>query len=127
MTANSSESEGQWLFEESAYPGEELGGLGSIEYAVVAGEVDAHQMGGGRVAVANDWALSDRADGEDRRLRWVDHRGKAVDPVHPEVGDGESRARQLGWRDLPIADFPRQRSRLGGDLPKHLRVGVEDR
>ncbi len=61
------------LFEQVADPGEELGGGGAVEDAVVAGEVDPHQVGGGDLAVADDRALLDRADGEDRRLRRVDH------------------------------------------------------
>ena len=93
-TARPSEGQGKRLFEEADYAGEELGALGAVEDAVVAGEGDRHQVGGDDLAVADDRPLLDRADGEDRRLRRVDHRGEAVDPVHPQVGDGEGARRR---------------------------------
>ena len=79
------------------------------------------------LTVADDRALGDRADSEDRRLRRVDHRGEAVDAEHPQVGDGEGRPRELRRRDLPIPHPLRQRPRVRGDLSQVLLVRIEDR
>ena len=62
------EGEGQRLFEQYPDAGEEFGGGGAVEDAVVAGEVDAHEVGGGVRPIADDGPLGYCADGEDRRL-----------------------------------------------------------
>src|SRR5690606_4760297 len=68
-----SEGESQRLLERRADVGQERGGVGAVEDAVVAGERERHAMAGDDGAVAHDRALLQRADGEDRRLRRVQH------------------------------------------------------
>jgi hypothetical protein len=73
------------------------------------------------LAVAHDRPRGQLADGEDRRLRRVDHRGEVGDPVHPEVRDGERAAAQLGRRDGGGPHALGQRARLARDLAQPLR------
>ena len=54
-------------------------------------------------AVARHRPLDDRADGEDRRLRRVDHGGELGDAEHAEVRDREGAVRQLRRRDRAVA------------------------
>src|SRR5258705_13151858 len=63
------ERKAQWLLEEGADPGQELGAVGAVEDAGVAGEGDRHQVAGGDLAVSHQRLLDDRPDGEDSGLR----------------------------------------------------------
>src|SRR3954465_1842777 len=121
------ERQRQRLLEQLAHAGQELGAVRSVEDAVVAHERDRHRVArGDAAAIVNHRAFLERADREDRRLRRVDDGREAVDPVHPQVRDGERAARQLGGRDLAVADLADQLARLAGDLAGGLLVGVED-
>ncbi len=117
--------EPQRLLEVLADLREELRGVGAVEDAVVAGERELHHRAHDDLAVADHGPRLERADGEDRRLRRVDHRDEALDAVHAEVGDGERAARELGRGDRAGADPLGDRARLAGDLADRLGVGVE--
>ena len=61
------------------------------------------------LAVARDRPLLDRADGEDRRLRRVEHGDELLDAVHAEVRDRERAALEVA----PAAASRRARARRG--------------
>ena len=114
--------------EQLADAGEELGSLGAVEDAVVAGERDrpsARPRANSPSRTTGRWG--DRADGEDRRLRRVDHRARScVTPYMPrfetvnvppaELWRGDRRrrgrarrARRDSARDLPQRPCGRRR------------------
>src|SRR5580704_4590777 len=57
----------------------------AIHRAMIARHGHAHDVGGFDLAVAYHGALLAGADGEDGRLRRIDHRGEILDAVHAEV------------------------------------------
>src|SRR5581483_4139605 len=90
------------LLEHGLHRLQELGCGRPVDGAMVdrqrRGEHRPHDDG----AVAHDRALLDRADGEDRGLRRVEHGDEALDPVHAQVGDGERPALEVGLLQLPV-------------------------
>src|SRR4029453_11141297 len=57
----------------------------AVDGAVIAGQRHAHHLRDLDLATAYHRALLAGADGQDRRLRRVDHGGEVVDAVHAEV------------------------------------------
>ena len=83
-------------------------------------------------AITSPGVVDDRprrhlADGEDRRLRRVDHRLEASDAEHTQVRDGEGAPGEIGGGERAVAGEPAQASRLGGDLEHRAAVRIGDR
>ena len=72
--------------------GEEARRISAIRDAVVDGERERDDRPHRRSAIRRDDAIRDAADGEDRRLRWIDDRREAIDTERAEIRDGDRRA-----------------------------------
>ena len=72
--------------------GEEARRISAIRDAVVDGERERDDRSHRRSAIRRDDAIRDAADGEDRRLRWIDDRREAIDAERAEIRDGDRRA-----------------------------------
>ena len=111
-----------------ADPREELGGVGAVEDAVVAGERDAPCMWRGTISPSRTTGRCSIAP--TARIAACGGLITAVklrDAVHAEVGDGEGAAGELGRRDRARrARARRACARVARDLPERLAVGVED-
>ena len=88
---------------------QELGAGRAVDGAMVARERHRHHRQHEQLAVARDDLVSRRADGEDRRLRRVEHGDELVDVVHAEVRDRERAALEI----LARAACRRGRGRRG--------------
>src|SRR5258708_4480521 len=76
------------IFDQHLECAEQLGAERAVDCAVIAGQSHAHQLRDFDLAVLDDRALLASADREDGGVWRVDHGGKILDAVHPEVGDG---------------------------------------
>ncbi len=99
---------------------QELGGVGAVEDPVVARQRQPHDVADDDLAVAHDRRRRHRADGQDRRLRRVDHGDEALDAEHAEVGDRERARGQLRRRDRARPHALGERPRLARDLAERL-------
>ena len=94
---------------------------------MVRAEGQRHHVTGPEGAVVADHGPAlERADGEDRRLRLVDHRGEARDAEHAEVGHREGAAAQVVGRQLAVARGLGEAPGVGRDGADRLDVRVED-
>src|SRR5918994_769783 len=122
-----SERQGERVLEPLADAAEELGRVGAVEDAVVAGERELHDRPDLHLAVARDRPRRHLADGQDGGLRRVDDGDEPLDAEHAEVGDAEGARGELGRRDRAGAHALGQRAGVAGDLAERLGVRVEDR
>ncbi len=76
----------RWVLQQLAHLGEEGGGDGTIDDAVVAAEADPHALADDDLAlVIDDRGFADAADGDDGGLRWIDDSGELVDAEGSEI------------------------------------------
>ena len=78
------------------------------------------------LAVDGVRAVLDRADGEDRDLRRVEHGDELLDPVHAEVRDRERAVLEIGELELSVAGAGDEIGADGGDLEHRPAVRVSD-
>ena len=93
--------------------GRGTGAVGAVEDPVVAGQGQRHQVGDGDLAVADDRPLGHRPDGEDSRLRRVDHGGEVEMPnmprletvkVPPESSGGVTVPSRTRWASARVSE-----------------------
>src|SRR5699024_5918 len=79
-----------WVFDGLLERSEPLRSDCSVQYSVVGGESDGHNLGCGDCAILEDHGLLPRSShGEDSRLWRVDDRGELLGSEHAQVGNSE--------------------------------------
>src|SRR5712671_2166960 len=74
------------IFDQHLEGADQFGAERTVDRAVIAGQRDAHDVGGLDLAAPHHRPLLAGADREDRSVRRVDHGGEILDTVHAEVG-----------------------------------------
>ena len=91
---------------------------------MVARQRRAHGLGHRQLTVAHDRPILDRGDGEDRRLRRIDHRDQLLDVEHADVREAEGAAGQLRAAELAAARLLGQLAGARDDLAERQRLGA---
>ena len=93
---------------------------------MVAAEGHGHEVAVDDLAVDARQYLANRADTEDRGLRWVDDGRIAVIPYMPRFETVNVAPESSPGVTSPLRTRSASRRDFGGDRPKGLLVGVED-
>ena len=109
----------EWMLKKAYEVGEELCRGRAVKNAVIYGEGRLHRRPGDDLAAADHRLGLGDANGEDRRLGWVDHRCEVIDAEHPKIRERESPATDVLDEKAPSSgparqvDVPRAQSRSG--------------
>src|SRR5438105_3596139 len=98
----------------------------AVDHTVVAAHRDPHAPARRYLAVPHDRLRRDRADRDDARFRWIDHRRELVDFEHPKVGDGEGRPGVLARLQPAAPRLLGEVARFATDFEQRLQVRVAD-
>jgi len=74
----------------------------AVDDAMVTRHRDTHHLVNFNFTVPRHRSFIHRADGEDRRLRRIDHGSELIDTEHSQIADREGRAQILFRFQLPV-------------------------
>ena len=73
---------------------------------------------------SHHWLLHGSPNGKNRAVGWIDDGGEVIDPVHPQIGDGEGGTFHVFWGQTSSASLLGQSFGLGRDHAQALAVGI---